>query len=125
MNEKLAQFAHQNYLNFETFRKSGGSVKTPVWFVQDGDKLFVRTANSSGKVKRVRNNRQVNVVLSGVTGEPIGEWLAAQACELTDADSAGLVDRLLVEKYGDQVVKFASQVRASGLEYTVILIEVM
>lgn len=59
MNEKLAQFAHQNYLNFETFRKSGGSVKTPVWFVQDGDKLFVRTANSSGKVKRIRWSTQL------------------------------------------------------------------
>ncbi len=33
----------QQYINLETFRKSGVGIKTPVWFVQDGDTLFVRT----------------------------------------------------------------------------------
>ena len=37
------QLKQQQYLNLETFRKSGVGVKTPVWFVQDGDTLYVRT----------------------------------------------------------------------------------
>ena len=50
-------FTSQQYLNLETFRKNGAAVKTPVWFVQDGDATFVRTLANSGKVKRIRNNK--------------------------------------------------------------------
>jgi len=50
-------FTSQQYLNLETFRKNGAAVKTPVWFVQDGDAIFVRTLANSGKVKRIRNNK--------------------------------------------------------------------
>ncbi len=46
-------FDHQSYLNLETFRKNGSGVKTPVWFVEDGGLLFVRTDASSGKVDRL------------------------------------------------------------------------
>jgi len=31
----LAPFAGQKYLNLETFKKNGTSVKTPVWFAAD------------------------------------------------------------------------------------------
>jgi len=51
----------QQYLNLETFRKNGMGVKTPVWFVQEGDTFFIRTMASSGKVKRVRLNGQLNL----------------------------------------------------------------
>jgi hypothetical protein len=44
----------QQYLNLETFRKSGVGFKTPVWFVQDGETLFVRTVANSGNAKRIR-----------------------------------------------------------------------
>ncbi len=54
-------FDHQSYLNLETFRKDGSGVKTPVWFIQDGDTLFVRTIDNSGKVKRVHQNGSVNI----------------------------------------------------------------
>jgi hypothetical protein len=32
------ELTRQQYLNIETFRKNGQGVKTPVWFVEDGDK---------------------------------------------------------------------------------------
>jgi uncharacterized protein len=123
MDKNLTQFADQKYLNLETFRKNGESLKTPVWFVQDGEKLYVRTVNTSGKVKRVRNNSQVNVMPCGEAGEPLGTWVPAQAGEMTDAATAELVRKLLVAKYGGMVAMFEAQTKAKGLEYTVILIE--
>jgi PPOX class probable F420-dependent enzyme len=57
------QLSRQQYLNIETFRKSGLGVKTPVWFGQDDDTIFVRTIANSGKVKRIRHNGQVNIGL--------------------------------------------------------------
>jgi len=94
------RFSNQQYLNLETFRKNGVSVKTPVWFVQEGEMLFVRTVANSGKVKRIRNRPQVNIAPCKGNGDLLGEWMAAQARELTDAASERKVNRLLNQKYG-------------------------
>ncbi|MBN2148330.1 MAG: PPOX class F420-dependent oxidoreductase [Anaerolineales bacterium] len=93
-------FYHRQYLNLETFRKSGVSVKTPVWFVQEGDKLFVRTVANSGKVKRIRNNARVNIAPCKVDGALLGNWLPALASEVKDQETERKVDRLLGKKYG-------------------------
>ena len=120
MNKNILQFANQSYLNLETFRKNGEAVRTPVWFVQDGDTLYVRTVNASGKVKRIRNNGSVKIMPCGRSGEPLGEWVTAQGSEMTDTATAGLVQKLLVEKYAEQVAMFEARTKAGGLEYTVL-----
>jgi PPOX class probable F420-dependent enzyme len=96
----FSSLTNQQYLNLETFRKSGLSVKTPVWFVQDGDLLYVRTVANSGKVKRIRNNGQVNVAPCKTDGTVLGDWIAAQAREVKDAGVDQNVNRLLDRKYG-------------------------
>ncbi len=123
MDKKLEQFTNQNYLNLETFRLNGTGVKTPVWFVQDGETLYIRTAKTSGKVRRVRNNANVNLMACGQNGEPLGTWISAQACETSDDAVAEISRRLLVAKYGDMVAMFEVRAKADGLEYTVLQIE--
>jgi len=64
MNDQVMMdtlFINQKYINLETFRRDGRGVRTPVWFVQDGASLYVRTVADSGKVKRIRNQTQVNI----------------------------------------------------------------
>ena len=102
MNEKLQQFQDQSFLNLETFYKDGRGVKTPVWFVQDGEKLYVRTVADSWKVKRVRNNSEVKIVPCKSQGQPIGEWVPAQAQIITDQTRAEEINQLLTKKYGMQ-----------------------
>lgn len=102
MNASLQQFQKQAFLNLETFRKDGTGVKTPVWFVQDGDLLYVRTVADSWKVKRVRNNPQVNVAPCKGQGDPVGEWVPAQAQRLTDVAREAEINQLLNKKYGLQ-----------------------
>ena len=94
------QFSKHQYLNIETFRKSGVGVKTPVWFVQDGNNIFVRTGADSGKVKRIRNNANVNVAPCKSDGTPLGAWIPATAREIKDSEVDRKVDRLLDKKYG-------------------------
>ena len=96
----LDAFQNQQYLNLETFRKSGVGVKTPVWFVQDAESLFVRTVADSGKVKRVRNNASVNIAPCKVDGAVVGEWVPASAREIKEQETSRKVDRLLGKKYG-------------------------
>jgi len=96
----LAQFAGQSYLNLETVRKSGEAMPTPVWFVEEGGILYVRTLRNAGKVKRVRNTPRVRVMPCGRSGEPMGEWSAGRASIVDDAALSAHVDALLTRKYG-------------------------
>jgi PPOX class probable F420-dependent enzyme len=74
-----AQFSGHEYLNLETYRKTGEPVRTPVWFTMDGDRIFVVTKSETGKVKRLRNNGNVRIMPCGAMGQPKGEWVPASA----------------------------------------------
>ncbi|MGE5464540.1 MAG: PPOX class F420-dependent oxidoreductase [Syntrophothermus sp.] len=124
MDEKLKQFEEQSFLNLKTFRRNGLDVKTPVWFTQDGETLYVRTIAGSGKVKRIRNNGDVQIVPCEANGSPRGEWIAAYAMEVTDPETAELVRRLLEKKYGAvQVKAFAAATALRREKYTVLKIQ--
>lgn len=96
----LDQFANQKFLNLETFRKSGEGMKTPVWFSQDGEVLYIRTIDGSGKVKRVHNNGRVNVAPCKVDGTLLGEWIPGLAWHVKDPTIDRKVARLVSRKYG-------------------------
>jgi len=114
------QLNRLQYLNIETFRKSGVGVKTPVWFVQNGDTIFVRTGADSGKVKRIRNNTQVKIAPCKQDGSLLGEWIIASAREVKDEDTAQKVDRLLDKKYGLMKKIFALLASWRGQKDTIL-----
>lgn len=69
----------QKYISLGTFRKNGARVATPVWFGEDGAKLYVMTRSDMGKTKRIRNNPQVTVAPCTIRGEVTGPEFAALA----------------------------------------------
>jgi len=91
----------QQYMNLITFRKNGVAIKTPVWFVQEGHRLYVMTVNNSGKIKRIRNNGRVEVEPSDRAGKPLGARMGAQARVLPASENKRAND-LLNKKYGLQ-----------------------
>jgi hypothetical protein len=99
-------------------------VQTPVWFVEDGGVLYVRTIANSGKVKRIRNNSQVRVVPSGGRGEPRGEWVQARAT-LADASRAEQVNQLMKRKYGVQKSMFDLLGRLNKSDYATLAIQII
>ncbi len=100
MNNKLASFTGKKYLNIETFRKNGQGVKTPVWFAQDGEMLHIWTQAESGKVKRIIRNGSVRIAPSTVSGEPLGDWIPAQAQADDSPIAVKIVIKLMTKKYG-------------------------
>ncbi len=117
------QFTRQKYLNLETFRKSGAGVKTPVWFAQEGEILYVITMTDAGKVKRIRRNGQVNVAVCQMDGSVTGSWVPARARENPDPAVLAKINRLFDGKYG-LVKKFFERQRSSrGSQDTVLEIE--
>lgn len=118
----LEQFNKMKYLNLETFRKSGESMKTPVWFTQVGQTIYIRTGANSGKVKRIRNNARVNIVPCKIDGKPTGTWVPAQAREVTDPEINTLVDGLLGKKYG--LLKYLQSAR-THMKDTILEIKII
>ena len=99
MGNHLDQFLDQKYINLETYKKDGTPVRTPVWFVIDNDLIYVITRESTGKVKRLRNNQNVRIVPCSFKGEPKNEWVKG-ATEKITGDEADKVIKLRKKKYG-------------------------
>lgn len=123
--DELNQFNRQKYLNLETFRRSGESMKTPVWFTQEGETIYVRTMANSGKVKRVRNNSRVNIAPCRMDGTVTGEWIPAQAREVPGIEIDTKVDRLLDKKYGIIKKILTRQAKKEGRQDTILEIKII
>jgi uncharacterized protein len=119
----LEQFQKKKYLNLETFRKSGEGVRTPVWFAQDGGRLYVITMADSWKVKRIHREERVNVAPCRADGKVNGKWIPARACEITDPTVWEKVNRLFDKKYGLIKKLFERQRSKAGSQDTVLEIE--
>lgn len=98
--DALSQFANNRYIVFETFKRNGEGIKTPVWFVEQGGKLYVWTITSSGKARRIRNNPQVRIAPSTARGHAKADWLAGTAHVL--AEKLPQIIDLFQKKYGIQ-----------------------
>jgi PPOX class probable F420-dependent enzyme len=96
---RFTQFAHQKYLNLETYRNSGKPVATPVWFAEAHGTLYMYSLANAGKVKRIRHNRKVRIVPCDIRGNPKGEWVEVEA-RILDEAGAALGHTLLNQKYG-------------------------
>ena len=121
---KLDPFEKQQYLNIETFRKNGQGIKTPVWFVRDGEALQVWTQAGSGKAKRIRNNSTVRVAPSTASGEPTGDWQDAHAKTDESPEAIKHVETLMKKKYRAMfyIFGFIGRIRG-GAKYTAIKIQ--
>jgi uncharacterized protein len=116
----LKQFENQQYLNIETFRKNGQGVKTPVWFAQEGESLYIWTQADSGKAKRVRNNSVVNVAPSRGDGAVLGEWSPASASRDDSPEAVEKVRGFFAKKYGFAFHAFALLGKLRKAQYTTL-----
>lgn len=122
MRDGLAPFSGQKYLSFESYRRSGKPVQTPLWFVEMDGRLYVRTPDDTGKVKRVRHNPRVRIAVCDMRGRLKGNWIDASArfAEGAEADRA---NHLLNRKYGilKRLIDFGTWLRRH--RYLVIAID--
>lgn len=87
------------YLVLTTFRRDGRAVPTVVWFAAQGDKLYVRTPATAGKLKRIRHDGHVLLTPSNRTGDARGYTVAGQARMLPQLE-ARTAAQALDRKYG-------------------------
>jgi PPOX class probable F420-dependent enzyme len=122
VSEGLRSFGGHKFLNLESYRRSGRAVRTPVWFVESDGRLYVRTAEDAGKVKRIRGNWRVRVAACDYRGRLRGEWVEG-AGRIVEGEEAERANRLLKRKYGllRRLIDLGIWLR--GLGHVVIAVE--
>jgi uncharacterized protein len=86
------------YLSLTTYKRDGSPVSTPVWFVEEGGRLFVTTSADSYKAKRLRRNPAAMVAPCTARGALKAEPVPARV-EFVPAAEHARIDRLMSEKY--------------------------
>jgi PPOX class probable F420-dependent enzyme len=94
----LEPFVHQKTVLLTTYRRDGTPVGTPVHIAVDGDRAFVRTFDTAWKLKRIRNNPEVEVAPSTARGKPTGPAIRARARVLS-GDESMHAGRAIARKY--------------------------
>ena len=122
MTDKIDALSDLKYINLETFRKGGNGVKTPVWFVTENDKIYVITRESTGKVKRLANNPQVNLAPCSFKGNIEGDWISGKTALVTGEEAQKAV-KLRKKKYGFKALLagFMSKAKGELVVYSITL----
>jgi uncharacterized protein len=95
----LLSLGQQKYISLTTFRRTGAAVATPVWFVQLDTTLYVYSDATAGKVKRIRNNPQVQVAICTMLGRVKGPTITGVARMVTDPQEQARAQAALDAKY--------------------------
>lgn len=116
--QAFANLQGHQFMSLTTFRKSGASVPTPVWFAQQGEHLYVMTQPDAGKIRRIRSNAQVEVAPCKANGQVLGPSAEAMA-RVLPPEEAQMADRALSKKYGVMKTLFglAAKLRGRGFSY--------
>ena len=75
MDSRFNQFIDQKYLSLETYKRDNTPIQTPVWFVIDNDQLYITTKETTGKVKRLRNNQNARIAVCSMKGDIKSNWV--------------------------------------------------
>ncbi len=82
-----------------TFRRSGEPVPTPVWFGMDAGKVYARSEERVGKVKRIRANPRVLVAPCDNRGKPLGP-AAEGTARILPPDHEEAAERAIQSNFG-------------------------
>ena len=123
MDSKLDQFIDQKYINLETYRKDQTPVKTPVWFVIDNDQLYITTKETTGKVKRLRNNQNARIAVCSMKGDIKSSWIDVGLENITEESDVEKIVKLRKKKYGFSarlISMFTSQ-KGKTIAYSIVI----
>jgi uncharacterized protein len=119
----LASLSNQKVVSVETVKKNGEAVRSPVWVVEDGGLLYIRSDANSWKIKRIKRNPSVRVAPSSWGGKIKGDWVKGEAQFVQD-ESSGRILELFTRKYGimARILNFYNKLRAR--KYVTVAIKV-
>lgn len=94
----LAPFVRQRNIVLTTYRRDGTPKGTPVHIAVDGGRAYIRTWDTTWKLKRIRRNPHVAIAPSTARGIPTGPAIPART-RILSGDEAAHAARCLARKY--------------------------
>jgi uncharacterized protein len=117
----IEQFSGRRYINLESYKKNGEPKQTPVQSLEHEGLIYLRTGPSTWKVKRIRRNPHVRIVLSDRNGNPKGEWVEGEASILVGEERDRMIE-VFKKAYGRIGFALMNQVgRMRGGELTTVI----
>ena len=112
------------YIALTTYRRDGRPVTTPVWAAPLNGNVYVVTARSTGKVRRLRATDRVRFAPSNMNGRRIlGAWHEGSGRVVEDEQRRGEALAALRRKYGWQMSLAILINRLRGLDRERVVLE--
>jgi uncharacterized protein len=112
------------YIALTTYRRDGRPVTTPVWAAPLNGNVYVVTARSTGKVRRLRATDRVRFAPSNMNGRRIlGAWHEGSGRVVEDEQRRGEALAALRRKYGWQMSLAMLINRLRGLDRERVVLE--
>jgi PPOX class probable F420-dependent enzyme len=112
------------YIALTTYRRDGRPVTTPVWAAPLNGNLYVVTARSTGKVRRLRATDRIRFAPSNMNGRRIlGAWHEGSGRVVEDEQRRGEALAALQRKYGWQMSLAMLINRLRGLDRERVVLE--
>ena len=100
MDSRFDQFIDQKYLSLETYKRDSTPIQTPVWFVTENDQLYITTKETTGKVKRLRNNQNARIAVCSMKGDIKSDWVDVGLEKISEESDVEKIIKLRKKKYG-------------------------
>ena len=122
MDSRFDQFIDQKYLSLETYKRDSTPIQTPVWFVTENDQLYITTKETTGKVKRLRNNQNARIAVCSMKGDIKSDWVDVGLEKIPEESDVEKIVKLRKKKYGFSarlVSMFTSQ-KGKTVAYSIV-----
>jgi PPOX class probable F420-dependent enzyme len=96
--QTLEHFVGQWAVLLNTYKRYGTPVGTAVNIVVEGDRAYFRTWDTAWKLRRIRNNPEVEFAPSTARGRPTAPAIVARATVL-EGEESSRAGRLLASEY--------------------------
>ena len=121
MADVFPNLKEADHVSVATRRRDGAQVWTPVWFVIVDERLFFRTLQESGKIKRIRRWPEVELAPCTAEGEITGPTGPGFARVLEPDDPLiPAADSELQKRYGAARDEMTRSYGHVGFQYVVI-----
>ena len=100
MDSRFDQFIDQKYLSLETYKRDNTPIQTPVWFVTDKEQFYITTKETTGKVKRLRNNQNARIAVCSMKGDIKSDWVDVGLEKIPEESDVEKIVKLRKKKYG-------------------------
>ena len=100
MDSRFDQFIDQKYLSLETYKRDNTPIQTPVWFVTYKEQFYITTKETTGKVKRLRNNQNARIAVCSMKGDIKSNWVDVGLEKISEESDVEKIVKLRKKKYG-------------------------